>query len=60
VNKKAHRQPEVPTEDDAPPGRPGDDGNPERWLKAAGRGNRQATAEDNGKNFRFDMRFSVN
>jgi hypothetical protein len=60
VNKKAHRQPRVPAEGGAPRGRLGDDGNPERRLNAAGRRSQQATAEDNGKNWRFDIGFSVN
>jgi hypothetical protein len=56
VNEKAHRQPHAPAEKDgAPRGRSGDDGNPE----AAGGDNRQAITGGNGKNFRFDMRFSV-
>jgi hypothetical protein len=59
VNKKAHRQTRTPAEDGAPCGRRRDDGNPERRLNAARRSSRQATAEDNGKAWRFGMTISV-
>jgi hypothetical protein len=59
VNNKAHRQPRVLAQDGAPRARLGDDGNPERRLNTAGRPSRQATAEDNGTNWHFDMGFSV-
>jgi len=60
INEKTHRQPRIGAEDGAPRGRPANDGDPERPRKAAENDNRQATAEDNGRNFRFDMRSSVN